>query len=69
MIFSSLFSFFVGGGYFCLKEGYAVIDLEILNPSKVEDICLSKFLSLVLQVLQLLACLTSLSLSFKTLLI
>ncbi|KAL6221159.1 hypothetical protein ACLB2K_008911 [Fragaria x ananassa] len=29
--------------------GYAVIDLEILNQSKVEDICLSKFISLVLQ--------------------
>ncbi|KAJ7969606.1 tRNA(Ile)-lysidine synthase [Quillaja saponaria] len=30
-------------------HGYAVIDLEILNLSKVEDICLSKFVSLVLQ--------------------
>ncbi|XP_050269451.1 uncharacterized protein LOC126713665 isoform X5 [Quercus robur] len=30
-------------------QGYAIIDLEILSPSKVEDICLSKFLSLVLQ--------------------
>ncbi|KAM5547754.1 hypothetical protein ABKV19_001963 [Rosa sericea] len=29
--------------------GYAVIDLEILNQSKTEDICLSKFISLVLQ--------------------
>ncbi|XP_050367181.1 uncharacterized protein LOC126785500 isoform X2 [Argentina anserina] len=29
--------------------GYAVIDLEILNQSKVEDICLSKFISLILQ--------------------
>ncbi|KAL4651809.1 hypothetical protein ACB092_01G187900 [Castanea dentata] len=32
-----------------VKDGYAIIDLEILSPSKVEDICLSKFLSLVLQ--------------------
>ncbi|XP_059433610.1 uncharacterized protein LOC132166751 isoform X2 [Corylus avellana] len=30
-------------------NGYAVIDLQILNPSKVEDICLSRFLALVLQ--------------------
>ncbi|KAF4365419.1 hypothetical protein F8388_012784 [Cannabis sativa] len=29
--------------------GYAVIDLEILNPSKIEDICLSKFIALILQ--------------------
>ncbi|KAH7572574.1 hypothetical protein ACOSP7_015376 [Xanthoceras sorbifolium] len=32
-----------------MDHGYAVIDLEILNLSKVEDICLSKFLALVLQ--------------------
>ncbi|TXG61393.1 hypothetical protein EZV62_012756 [Acer yangbiense] len=32
-----------------VNDGYAVIDLEILNPSKVEDICLTKFLALVLQ--------------------
>lgn len=29
--------------------GYAIIDLQILNPSEVEDICLSRFLALVLQ--------------------
>ncbi|KAI5320477.1 PREDICTED: tRNA lysidine(34) synthetase TilS [Prunus dulcis] len=29
--------------------GYAVIDLEILNESKIEDICLSKFIALVLK--------------------
>ncbi|CAK9170686.1 unnamed protein product [Ilex paraguariensis] len=32
-----------------MPQGYAVVDLEILNPSKVEDLCLSKFVSLVLQ--------------------
>ncbi|KAH9800713.1 tRNA(Ile)-2-lysyl-cytidine synthase [Citrus sinensis] len=32
-----------------MDQGYAVIDLEILNPSKIEDIFLSKFLALVLQ--------------------
>lgn len=32
-----------------INQGYAVIDLRILNPSKVEDICLSRFLALVLQ--------------------
>ncbi|KAK7379999.1 hypothetical protein VNO78_32319 [Psophocarpus tetragonolobus] len=30
-------------------HGYAVIDLQILHPLKIEDICLMKFLSLVLQ--------------------
>ncbi|XP_020217702.1 uncharacterized protein LOC109801118 isoform X2 [Cajanus cajan] len=30
-------------------HGYAVIDLQILCPSKIEDICLMKFLSMVLQ--------------------
>ncbi|XP_010249720.1 PREDICTED: uncharacterized protein LOC104592192 isoform X2 [Nelumbo nucifera] len=30
-------------------HGYAIIDLEKLNPSNIEDICLSKFASLVLQ--------------------
>ncbi|CAK8534027.1 unnamed protein product [Lathyrus sativus] len=30
-------------------HGYALIDLQILCPSKIEDICLMKFLSLVLQ--------------------
>lgn len=30
-------------------HGYAVIDLQILCPLKIEDICLMKFLSLVLQ--------------------
>ncbi|KAG6587963.1 hypothetical protein SDJN03_16528, partial [Cucurbita argyrosperma subsp. sororia] len=29
--------------------GYAIINLEILNQLKIQDICLSKFLSLVLQ--------------------
>jgi len=33
-----------------LQHGYAVIDLQILCPSEIEDICLMKFLSLVLQV-------------------
>lgn len=37
----------------CLQLGYAVLDLEILNESKIEDICLSKFIALVLKVLQL----------------
>ncbi|XP_034699751.1 tRNA(Ile)-lysidine synthase isoform X3 [Vitis riparia] len=32
-----------------MAQGYAVIDLEILHPSKIEDICLSKFIALVLQ--------------------
>ncbi|GAV78437.1 ATP_bind_3 domain-containing protein, partial [Cephalotus follicularis] len=31
------------------NEGYAIIDLETLNPSNTEDICLSKFIALVLQ--------------------
>ncbi|KAI7754108.1 hypothetical protein M8C21_014731 [Ambrosia artemisiifolia] len=30
-------------------QGYAVIDLETLNPSEVLDICLSKFVTLLLQ--------------------
>lgn len=30
-------------------QGYAVINLALLNPSKVEDLCLSKFIALVLQ--------------------
>ncbi|MFS7991031.1 putative tRNA(Ile)-lysidine synthetase [Helianthus anomalus] len=32
-----------------MPQGYAVIDLEILNPSEVLDICLSKFVTLLLQ--------------------
>ncbi|XAR66999.1 hypothetical protein NMG60_11013404 [Bertholletia excelsa] len=32
-----------------MAQGYAVIDLESLKPLKVKDICLSKFISLVLQ--------------------
>ncbi|EOY30778.1 Adenine nucleotide alpha hydrolases-like superfamily protein, putative isoform 1 [Theobroma cacao] len=32
-----------------MEQGYAVIDLEALDPSKIEDICLSKFIALVLQ--------------------
>lgn len=32
-----------------MPQGYAVIDLEILNPSKIMDICLSKFIALLLQ--------------------
>ncbi|KAL4589624.1 hypothetical protein LXL04_002532 [Taraxacum kok-saghyz] len=32
-----------------MPEGYAVIDLGTLNPSKVPDICLSKFITLLLQ--------------------
>ncbi|CAL0317387.1 unnamed protein product [Lupinus luteus] len=32
-----------------MDHGYAVIDLQLLCPLKIEDICLSKFLSLVLQ--------------------
>ncbi|XP_057969741.1 uncharacterized protein LOC131158849 isoform X2 [Malania oleifera] len=32
-----------------MAQGYAVIDVEVLNPSKIEDICLSKFVALVLQ--------------------
>ncbi|RVW38267.1 hypothetical protein CK203_071114 [Vitis vinifera] len=36
-----------------VMAGYAVIDLEILHPSKIEDICLSKFIALVLQVIHL----------------
>ncbi|XP_021903238.1 uncharacterized protein LOC110818616 isoform X1 [Carica papaya] len=31
------------------QQGYAVIDLESLNPSEVQDIYLSKFIALVLQ--------------------
>ncbi|KAK3041676.1 hypothetical protein RJ639_001486 [Escallonia herrerae] len=31
------------------KQGYAVIDLEILDPSNIKDVCLSKFVSLLLQ--------------------
>ncbi|CAM8881497.1 unnamed protein product [Rhodiola kirilowii] len=30
-------------------HGYAIIDLELLNPSKVAELCLSKFIALVLQ--------------------
>jgi len=37
-----------------LQHGYAVIDLQILCPLKIADICLMKFLSLVLQVLLIL---------------
>ncbi|KAI3524617.1 hypothetical protein L1887_03276 [Cichorium endivia] len=36
-------------GVTIMPEGYAVIDLSILNPSKVPDICLSKFVTLLLQ--------------------
>ncbi|KAL3532450.1 hypothetical protein ACH5RR_005971 [Cinchona calisaya] len=32
-----------------MPEGYAVINLQILNPSSVDDICLSKFLTFILQ--------------------
>lgn len=32
-----------------VDHGYAVVDLETLNASKVEDICLSRFLALLLQ--------------------
>lgn len=32
-----------------MPHGYAVIDLEKLNPSQTEDLCLSRFLALVLQ--------------------
>ncbi|XP_057501495.1 uncharacterized protein LOC130785358 isoform X1 [Actinidia eriantha] len=32
-----------------MAQGYAIIDIEILNPSKVEDIFLSKFVAIVLQ--------------------
>ncbi|KAG8636275.1 hypothetical protein MANES_16G114900v8 [Manihot esculenta] len=31
------------------QHGYAIIDLEILNPSKMADLCLTKFMTLVLQ--------------------
>ncbi|XP_065849237.1 uncharacterized protein [Euphorbia lathyris] len=30
-------------------HGYAIIDLEILNPSKIMDVCLAKFVTLILQ--------------------
>lgn len=33
-----------------LQHGYAIVDLEKLNPSDAEDLCLSKFLALILQV-------------------
>ncbi|KAJ9167821.1 hypothetical protein P3X46_019414 [Hevea brasiliensis] len=32
-----------------VHQGYAIIDLEILNPSKIVDLCLAKFIALVLQ--------------------
>ncbi|XP_073110569.1 uncharacterized protein [Elaeis guineensis] len=32
-----------------MEHGYAIVDLEKLNPSDVEDLCLSKFLALILQ--------------------
>ncbi|KAG4144236.1 hypothetical protein ERO13_D05G025200v2 [Gossypium hirsutum] len=32
-----------------MDQGFAVINLKTLNPSKIEDICLSKFITLVLQ--------------------
>ncbi|XP_030529899.1 uncharacterized protein LOC115740543 isoform X2 [Rhodamnia argentea] len=32
-----------------MDQGYAVIDLKTLNPSKVEDICLAKFIANVTQ--------------------
>ncbi|KAK6944970.1 tRNA(Ile)-lysidine/2-thiocytidine synthase, N-terminal [Dillenia turbinata] len=38
-----------------MAQGYAVINLEVLDPSNIEDISLSKFIALVLQVLPLLA--------------
>ncbi|KAK2985317.1 hypothetical protein RJ640_024313 [Escallonia rubra] len=31
------------------QQGYAVIDLEILDPSNMKDVCLSKFVALLLQ--------------------
>lgn len=37
------------------QQGYAILDLEVLNPSKVPGICLSKFVALILQVLPILA--------------
>ncbi|KAG4992074.1 hypothetical protein JHK87_025531 [Glycine soja] len=40
---------FIGDAVVIKDHGYAVIDLQILCPLKVEDICLMKFLSLVLQ--------------------
>ncbi|KAL5143021.1 tRNA(Ile)-lysidine synthase [Glycine soja] len=39
----------IGDAVVIKDHGYAVIDLQILCPLKVEDICLMKFLSLVLQ--------------------
>ncbi|XP_028806581.1 uncharacterized protein LOC114761391 isoform X2 [Neltuma alba] len=32
-----------------MEHGYAIIDLKILNTSKILDMCLAKFLSLILQ--------------------
>ncbi|KAK3034337.1 hypothetical protein RJ639_032235 [Escallonia herrerae] len=32
-----------------MPQGYAVIDLEILDPSNIKDVCLSKFVALILQ--------------------
>ncbi|GMI92745.1 RASPBERRY 3 [Hibiscus trionum] len=32
-----------------MDQGYAVIDLKALDPSKIDDICLSKFITLLLQ--------------------
>ncbi|KAK1266275.1 hypothetical protein QJS04_geneDACA019344 [Acorus gramineus] len=32
-----------------MEHGYAIIDIEKLNPLKVEDLCLSRFLTLILQ--------------------
>nr|XP_043606889.1 tRNA(Ile)-lysidine synthase-like [Erigeron canadensis] len=32
-----------------MPQGYAIIDLLVLNPSEVSDICLSKFVTLLLQ--------------------
>ncbi|KAI4356256.1 hypothetical protein L6164_000290 [Bauhinia variegata] len=39
----------LGEAVVIMKHGYAVINLEILSPSKVVDVCLSKFLSVLLQ--------------------
>jgi hypothetical protein len=54
LLFNEIYSYGSLGLLLHLQHGYAVIDLQILGPLKIEDICMMKFLSLVLQVLLIL---------------
>jgi hypothetical protein len=54
LLFNEIYSYGSLGLLLHLQHGYAVIDLQILGPLKIEDICMMKFLSSVLQVLLIL---------------